>query len=85
MKEILFKGTFYFWLPALVTLNEGLNGITQVTYSVQDMRVLVLIPLICGLSTLRAFIDRSYAQHRANGKAKPNETTVIAPVPPAGA
>lgn len=62
--ELVTKALFYAVLPALVVFSDNLIGIEEWEMSPDTLRKLVLIPTIAGLSSLKGYFSRSYAEYR---------------------
>ena len=67
LTELLTKAGFYFALPTLVVFSDNLADMTDWTWDIETCRKLLILPLIGGLTAIKAYFSSTYAKYQ-NGK-----------------
>jgi len=68
--ELITKAGFYFVLPAFVVLNDSLANMETWEWNLQSLRGIVIVPLIAGLTALKAYFSSTYAKYQNGGQQK---------------
>ena len=64
LTELITKAGFYFVLPFLVVLNDSLSEMDAWEWNLNSMRGLVIVPLIAGLTSLKAYFSSTYSKYQ---------------------
>ena len=62
--ELVTKAGFYFFLPFIVVLNDSLGEMDVWEWNLQCMRGVVIVPLIAGLTSLKAYFSSTYSNYK---------------------
>ena len=71
--ELLTKAGFYFFLPAIVVLNDTLSNMDVWEWNLQTMRGILIVPMIAGLTSLKAYFSSTYSKYK-NGDSDKGKT-----------
>ena len=63
--ELVTKAGFYFFLPFIVVLNDSLGEMDTWEWNIQSLRGIVIVPLIAGLTALKAYFSSTYSNYKA--------------------
>jgi uncharacterized membrane protein len=62
--ELITKAGFYFLLPAIVVLNDSLSNMEAWEWNLQTMRGILIVPMIAGLTSLKAYFSSTYSKYQ---------------------
>ena len=63
--ELITKASFYFFLPAIVVLNDSLSNMEEWVWNLDSVRGILIVPLIAGLTSLKAYFSSTYSKYQA--------------------